>query len=95
MDETITITIRLDRCQAWITIYENGWETLLSYSTHVVAKSPENKIYLLPKWDCSVTTMKHVRKYINMYAKKTRDKISKGEIEVISTGEMWDLIRNG
>lgn len=43
---------------------ENGEKTLYSYNTPVVKLTKEKEIKLLPKWDSSATTLRHVKEFL-------------------------------
>lgn len=48
-------------------------DVLVSYSTPVaIYDNQMDCLYLLPKWDCSVTTQSHVRKFIEDFCSGAR-----------------------
>ena len=48
--------------KALVKVEDNGIKTLLSYETPV-ARVSFGKLELLPQWDCSMTTSRHVREF--------------------------------
>lgn len=60
-----------------------GTDTLFSYGVPV-ARYQVNGFLLGEKWDYSRTTAKHVSQFLGMTAKEIREKIKKGEFQVIN-----------
>ena len=85
------MTIRqLKKCNARIFTYPNGAQLLISYCTPVAAIDCEGYMYVSDSWDYSVTTIKHVRLFLGMYAGEVRDNLRLGSI--IQTNDFTGLM---
>ena len=84
---------QLRRMNAKVESFPNGNSILTSYAT-IVASCIVGQIYLTPDWDCSVSTMRHVRTYFrdNLYRVSSADSIRRdirtGIIKVIGPHEI-------
>ncbi len=79
---------KLASCNAKIETYSNGLDLLISYSTLVAGRTANGIIYLTKDWDCSVTTIGHVRRFTGFgSAKAIRKLIASGDIQIIENYE--------
>ena len=87
-------TGQLRRMQATVEHYDSGDTILISYST-VVAGIIDGQPYVTPMWDCSVTTLKHVKSYFaDLYgvayrADDIRDCIEWKTIKLVGKHELY------
>lgn len=56
----------------------DGEKHLYSYNTEVCYIDAENKVHLLPSWNCSVTTLRHIKEFLRQEGFKAD---SKAQIE--------------
>ena len=70
----------LRKCSAFVEHYNNGAQILVSYTTPVAGIDQDGQIFVGPEWDCSITTHKHVRYFLGLYAEETRARIKEGRI---------------
>ena len=93
-------TKRLRSMSAIVEHYDNGDSILVSYST-VVAAIVDGRAYVTPHWDCSVTTLKHVKTYLRDYwdldmpAADIRYMIRNNGIHVATWREIQDKVNEG
>ena len=73
-------TRQLNKCNARVHTYSNGTQILISYSTPVAGIDRNGYMYVMPCWDCSMTTLKHVRLFLGMRAGEVRDSLKLGSI---------------
>ena len=84
---------QLRRMNATVESFPNGDSILTSYAT-IVAAHIDGQYYVTPNWDCSVTTISHVRAYFEdylswlLYADSIRRDIKIGRIKVIGPHEI-------
>ena len=70
----------LRKCSAYVEHYNNGAQILVSYTTAVAGIDQNGQIFVGPDWDCSITTHKHVRYFLGLYAGEIRARIEEGRI---------------
>ena len=73
-------TRQLNKCNAWVHTYPNGTQILLSYTIPVAAIDRKGYMYVLPCWDSSFATLKHVRLFLGMPAGGIRTSLRLGSI---------------